>query len=110
VLSPAERQVMEQLSETARDIAILRYVTRKEAVLKAVGVGLGMPLTQLTVSGPSEPPRVVAWNFSTPTYLVDLQPSHGFVAAAALLSATPHKIVEHDADSLLWDSRPTLSR
>ncbi|MER5430593.1 4'-phosphopantetheinyl transferase superfamily protein [Streptomyces sp. NPDC002588] len=44
-----------------RQAAFLRVWTRKEAVLKALGVGLRVPLRELRVSAPEEPPAVLSW-------------------------------------------------
>jgi 4'-phosphopantetheinyl transferase len=44
-----------------RQAAFLRTWTRKEAVLKALGVGLRVPLRGLEVSAPDAPPAVLAW-------------------------------------------------
>lgn len=46
---------------TERRAAFLRTWTRKEAVLKALGVGLRMPLRGLEVSAPDAAPAVLAW-------------------------------------------------
>lgn len=45
--SPVERMDLEQLPEAERAAAFLRCWTRKEAVLKAAGIGLGLPLQQI---------------------------------------------------------------
>jgi 4'-phosphopantetheinyl transferase len=55
-LSPAERADHEQRGERQRSTALLRSWTRKEAVLKATGVGLAIAPSELTVSAPSAPP------------------------------------------------------
>ncbi|TAK84869.1 MAG: 4'-phosphopantetheinyl transferase superfamily protein [Aquabacterium sp.] len=45
--SPVERMDLDQLPEAERAAAFLRCWTRKEAVLKATGIGLGLPLQQI---------------------------------------------------------------
>lgn len=65
--------------------ALLRTWTRKEAVLKAVGVGLAVDPSRLAVSAAHEPPEVVWWSVADvadprPVHLVDLGPEHGVPA------------------------------
>jgi 4'-phosphopantetheinyl transferase len=60
-LSPRELQIFVQLPESERTAAILRIWTRKEAFLKAVGVGLARPLDEIEVTFlPTEMPRILA--------------------------------------------------
>jgi phosphopantetheinyl transferase len=58
-LTPAERRSLDALSGAAREAAFLRLWTRKEAVLKAAGVGLAVDPARVEVSGPAEPPAVL---------------------------------------------------
>ncbi len=74
----------EEHADSASDL--LRYWTRKEAVLKATGEGLRTPLTEIQVSGPGERPRVLKG--PDPVQLVDLDPGEGYVAAVAALQAS----------------------
>ncbi|MDX3577442.1 4'-phosphopantetheinyl transferase family protein [Streptomyces sp. FL07-04A] len=60
-LSPTELAALHALPPAERRPAFLRVWTRKEAVLKALGVGLRMPLRALEVSAPAAPPAVLAW-------------------------------------------------
>ncbi|WP_405629394.1 4'-phosphopantetheinyl transferase superfamily protein [Streptomyces sp. NBC_00016] len=60
-LSDAELAALYARPTAERQPAFLRTWTRKEAVLKALGVGLGVPLRELEVSGPEQPPAVLAW-------------------------------------------------
>ncbi|MEV5899188.1 4'-phosphopantetheinyl transferase superfamily protein [Streptomyces sp. NPDC052127] len=60
-LSDAELAALYARPTVERQPAFLRTWTRKEAVLKALGVGLGVPLRELEVSGPEHPPAVLAW-------------------------------------------------
>ena len=60
-LSDAERAVLYDLPPQERADAFLRAWTRKEAVIKALGLGFAFPLGELTVSlAPGEPARVLA--------------------------------------------------
>ncbi|MFI5476031.1 4'-phosphopantetheinyl transferase family protein [Streptomyces cacaoi] len=60
-LSDSELAALYARPAAERQSAFLRTWTRKEAVLKALGVGLGVPLRELEVSGPERPPAVLAW-------------------------------------------------
>ncbi|MFF1438490.1 4'-phosphopantetheinyl transferase family protein [Streptomyces sp. NPDC058295] len=60
-LSDAELAALYARPTPERQPAFLRTWTRKEAVLKALGVGLGVPLRELEVSGPEQSPAVLAW-------------------------------------------------
>ena len=57
-LCDREREVLDRLPEGERADAFLTYWVRKEAVLKAAGVGLGLEPNRIEVSAPSESPAV----------------------------------------------------
>ncbi|MGH3328523.1 MAG: 4'-phosphopantetheinyl transferase family protein [Streptomycetales bacterium] len=109
VLSPFERCALRRLPKVDQPAGFLRYWTRKEAVLKASGDGLAVPLTTLVVSAADEPPRLLTWTaqppFDEPVQLSDLCPGYGYVACVALLTRTPHRVVERDAQPLITWSR-----
>lgn len=111
VLSASERPGLDRLPPSARAEGFLRYWTRKEAALKATGDGLTVPPARLTVSGPDEPARLLDWERPHPraalVRLDDLRPGPGFVGCVAVVSAVPHRIVEHDGHSLLATARRT---
>jgi 4'-phosphopantetheinyl transferase len=103
-LSEHERATLALLPEHRRRSGLLRYWTRKEAVLKATGYGLAVPPVAVTVSGPNEPPHLLAWPPGLPlgaaVYLHDVSPGPGHLGAVALLgSHLP--VTEHDASPLL---------
>lgn len=90
--SPSEFSALDALQDDARQLAFYRCWTRKEAYIKALGVGLSMPLDTFDVSlgerpeflacrDPSEQPA----NWS----LLDVSPGPEFVAAAALRGGQP---------------------
>lgn len=60
-LSDSELAALYARPPGERQSAFLRTWTRKEAVLKALGVGLAAPLRGLEVSAPDRPPAVLAW-------------------------------------------------
>lgn len=53
-LDESEHITLNRLPETARDEAFLTYWVRKEAILKAEGVGLGVEPRRIRVSAPGE--------------------------------------------------------
>ncbi|WP_433499999.1 4'-phosphopantetheinyl transferase family protein [Sphaerimonospora sp. CA-214678] len=61
ILGPEEAEVYGRLPERERPAALVTYWTRKEAVLKATGDGLRVPMRALTVSGPADRPRLLDW-------------------------------------------------
>jgi 4'-phosphopantetheinyl transferase len=63
--TPQENEMLQQLAPDLRLQGFFNAWTRKEAVLKAIGQGLTIPLHQLTVSlAPGEPARLLQtdWN------------------------------------------------
>jgi 4'-phosphopantetheinyl transferase len=70
-------------------VDLLRTWVRKEAVSKATGHGLGLPMRDYAVSAAREPARLLTWP-SDPTLprrltLIDLAADPGYVAAAAVI-------------------------
>ncbi|MEV6612979.1 4'-phosphopantetheinyl transferase superfamily protein [Streptomyces sp. NPDC051051] len=61
VLTDRELAALHARPPAERTAAFLRYWTRKESALKAVGVGLRVPLRRLEVSDPELPPAVLSW-------------------------------------------------
>ena len=83
-----EVAVLRGLSDQARPAAFFACWTRKEAVLKAVGAGLSIPLNRVVVSlAPHELAAVVkfedASGGSNEWWMQNLEPSPGYVGAIA---------------------------
>ncbi|MFI0351933.1 4'-phosphopantetheinyl transferase family protein [Actinomadura sp. 9N407] len=68
---------------------LLAYWTRKEALLKATGDGLRVPMGDLRVSAPDEPPRLLSWEgrpgLDGRIAMHGLAPRTGYAACLALL-------------------------
>ncbi|UMY18777.1 4'-phosphopantetheinyl transferase superfamily protein [Methylobacterium organophilum] len=60
ILSVSEREVFRRLPESAKEDAFYGAWTRKEAVLKALGIGIGFGLERISVSLPPAVPRLLA--------------------------------------------------
>jgi 4'-phosphopantetheinyl transferase superfamily len=90
-----------------RVLSLLTYWTRKEALLKATGDGLRIPMATITVSGPNEPPALLRWSnasglgSSASAGLRRLHPGSGYVAALAVLDLPEVQVQELDATELL---------
>jgi 4'-phosphopantetheinyl transferase len=104
VLSDPEQEVLAQLPATDRAAALLRYWTRKEALLKATGDGLAVSPASVTVTAPTEAPELISWTaqppLDTPVHLDDLNPGIGHVACLAVLGRRL-AVVERDANEML---------
>ncbi|GAA2708834.1 MULTISPECIES: 4'-phosphopantetheinyl transferase superfamily protein [Streptomyces] len=106
-LTPAERDALRTLPAAARQHGFLTYWTRKEAVLKATGDGLAVPMTDFTVSSPAEPPALLAWHgpggSGVRAQLTDLTDrtapelalGEGYLATLAVLGTAPVEVRAH---------------
>ncbi|MGC5585444.1 4'-phosphopantetheinyl transferase family protein [Ornithinimicrobium sp. W1679] len=108
VLGPTEHREWLALPAGARSTALVRWWTRKEAVLKALGHGLSVPPRALRVSPPGGPPRLLAWDadlagadLADPVALADVD----LPTVAGTLAAVGVTTVEPD----LQDADPRLS-
>ena len=85
----------------ARDFFI--YWTRKEALVKATGDGVAVPLSEVVVTPPGTHPDLLSYpgQGGLTAQLRDLSPDPGYVGALAVLS--PRRVVIHErsAEQLL---------
>jgi len=101
VLAPTLLSAAEAAAVGARH-DFITYWTRKEAVVKATGDGLAVPLREVLVSAPDAAPRLLAYPARTLTAVLrDLAPRPGYAAALAVLAAEPVAVRERDAAPLL---------
>jgi len=84
--SPQECSALHNLSGEHKIKSFFRCWTRKEAVLKAQGLGLTVPLQELTVSVSPEEPRVLHYPQAVTTrwVLYELEPGDEYVGALAV--------------------------
>jgi 4'-phosphopantetheinyl transferase len=111
ILAPCEVEVLEGLDAGERILAFFIYWTRKEAVIKATGRGLDIPLQSFSVSGPYEPPRLTAWpegpEHASRMSLHDLDPGAGYVASLAIVGHCCRGVLDRDGSALIarWSTR-----
>ncbi|MFI0421260.1 4'-phosphopantetheinyl transferase family protein [Spongiactinospora sp. 9N601] len=107
VLAPGEETAYRDLPPAGRRAALLTYWTRKEALLKATGDGLRVPMRRIEVTGPREDPRVIRWEQGPEPESLSMVTLRGpagrflgpAVAALAVIGEPPHHLVELDATS-----------
>ncbi|WP_034268917.1 4'-phosphopantetheinyl transferase family protein [Haloechinothrix halophila] len=98
-LNDTERTALAGLTSDDAAAAFFSYWARKEALMKATGRGLKIPLRNITLSAPGEPPRLVAADDAAldpaAATLLDVDPGPGYRAAVAALTNVPVEITEH---------------
>jgi 4'-phosphopantetheinyl transferase len=109
VLSEEERSTFKRLPSREKVPSLLAYWTSKEALLKATGDGLRIPMATITVSEPGKPLRLQQWSAMTRPFdvvaLQRLHPGPGYVAALAVLRLPTVRVQELDAGELLAMAR-----
>jgi 4'-phosphopantetheinyl transferase len=96
-----------EMTEVGGAADFFKFWTRKEALVKATGDGLTVPMTQVVVTGTGACPRLLAYpgRPGLAARLHDLCSHAGYAAALAVLTAEPLDIVELSADGLLDNGR-----
>jgi 4'-phosphopantetheinyl transferase len=111
VLAVSEAEALDRLAPSARAATLVAYWVRKEAILKAIGVGLRVSPTAVVVSPPDQPPSLVRASPDLgPLRLLDLSPRPGYVASLAMITPEPTAVVELDARALLVRPDPRTLR
>ena len=111
-LTSAEADAVAASRPQERTHAFLVAWTRKEAVTKASGEGLGLEPRDVTVAAPGEDPRLLSWPLDVPpedVALFDLRARPGHVASLAVLGAC-ESVVELDGTPLLDHFRRRAGR
>ncbi len=97
-LTPTEQAAISGLPDEQRATAFFTYWTRKEAVMKATGKGLKIPLQSITFSGYDEQARLTRSSHPAldpeRTRLADLKATEGYRAAVALLTSDEISVTE----------------
>jgi 4'-phosphopantetheinyl transferase len=103
-LSHQEHKELLAAPESRRSADFLRLWVRKEALLKATGHGLRLPMDQIEVSPADQAPALLRWPLPRPVEevrMATLNPGPEHVAALAVLTGAPIAIRELDAADLL---------
>jgi 4'-phosphopantetheinyl transferase len=101
VLAHEERKQEPTLQE------FFRYWARKEAVLKATGAGLTVPMRTVVVTRPARPARLLRYpgDPAPAAQMIDSAPAPGYEGAATVLGAEPIAFRTRDGDGLLRGCR-----
>jgi 4'-phosphopantetheinyl transferase len=96
VCSPEER------GSIASNAAFTTTWARKESVLKAVGVGLNVPMTRITVTAPGQAPALLAYRGGTlHARLQDVTPGEAYAGCVTVLGTEPPNVTFTDSTELL---------
>lgn len=85
-LNETEQRAIKDLPDAERANAFLRYWTRKEALMKATGKGLRIPLRSITLDGATLVECTDPALSPGTAWLADLAPGNGYHAAVAVLT------------------------
>jgi 4'-phosphopantetheinyl transferase len=103
--SAKEKEDFAAVGAAERQGAFFTYWARKEAVVKATGKGMSVPMSKLTLTGHDQPPRVVASEATEVdadrVHMVDLDAGPGYRAALAVFGDTSPDVTVRDGKALL---------
>ena len=103
--SPAELATFTSVPQGDRKGAFFTYWSRKEAVVKATGKGMSVPMSKLTLTAHDESPRVVASQADevdiATVHMADLTPGDGYRASVAVFGDEAPTVTERDATDLI---------
>lgn len=103
--SPTELAAFGTVPQGDRRGAFFTYWSRKEAVVKATGKGMSVPMSTLTLTAHDEPPRVVASTSPDVTvdgvHMADLDAREGYRASVAVFGDSAPEVTERDATELI---------
>lgn len=108
-LTPAELTDLRRTDPADRQRALAVWWTRKEAVLKATGDGLTVPMRQVSVTAPDEPAALRDARGRSVVALSDLTPRDGTAACVAAVRVSSLVVSEWDGDDLLARAVPPTS-
>jgi 4'-phosphopantetheinyl transferase len=103
VLSDSETQALAARPPEERQHDFFTWWTRKEAIAKAAGTGLRLPLPLIVITQPVDSPRLLAWpHHLAPeeVTLFDLGERDGHIASLAVLG-TCESLFEFDGSALI---------
>ncbi|MGA4847508.1 4'-phosphopantetheinyl transferase family protein [Streptomyces sp. G5(2025)] len=109
VLGDSEIAALDSVPPHDRTRAFLRYWTRKEAVAKALGIGIFTTLRRLEMTAPDAPAAIAAWperpDTASRVQVIDLRPPLGgdYCACLAVADASPVAVEQHRVGSRLRD-------
>ncbi|GAB3720020.1 4'-phosphopantetheinyl transferase family protein [Nocardiopsis oceani] len=97
-LADTEQEAWRELSDEGQIGAFFGYWARKEALLKATGLGLSGGLRRVAVTPPHAEPRLVSWEGGGApgsTWLSDLERGPDYRSALAVLTDRPVELAVH---------------
>jgi 4'-phosphopantetheinyl transferase len=104
-LTATERAQLRKLPADQQAAAATSWWVRKEAVLKATGLGMSVAPEDIEISPPTDAPRLIAWRTgdppSPPARLTDLALGAGYVGCVAVLSDRAASVRVTEGDDLL---------